>query len=282
MLYICATPIGNLQDITLRAIAILNHADIILCEDTRVSRHLLDHHSIKYKKLIAFHEHNETQVSHQVIKWLEDGLTIVQISDAGTPGISDPGARLCNMVLEHKLPISPLPGASAYTSILSVAGIDGPSKFFGFLPSTKTKRQEILNSWKNIDYAICIYESPHRILATLQDINDCLGSNRNLIMGRELTKQFETIKKSNVSELLNFVQNDSNQTRGEFVLIIYPNPKTELTNKVLTIEQLNALKLLLNELPPKKAVLLTHKIAGGDKDILYKHAIELNHGKNQN
>ena len=139
MLYICATPIGNLQDISFRAIEVLNSSDIILCEDTRQSKNLLAAHNINYKHLVSLHEHNENQVTEKVLLWLQEGLTITQVSDAGTPGISDPGARLCNAVLAHGYKISPIPGACAYTSLLSVAGIMQPSLFYGFLPSNKSR-----------------------------------------------------------------------------------------------------------------------------------------------
>lgn len=142
MLYVCATPIGNLKDISLRAIDILNKSDIILCEDTRVSSHLLNNHQIKYKKLVALHEHNENEITDKVIDWLNNGLIITQISDAGTPNISDPGARLCKKVREQGFKISPIPGACAYVTLLSVAGLDLPNLFYGFLPSTKSRRKK--------------------------------------------------------------------------------------------------------------------------------------------
>lgn len=273
MLYICATPIGNLNDISLRALEILALADIILCEDTRISKRLLQHHGINYKRLLALHEHNENEVAQKVVGWLEEGQTIVQISDAGTPGVSDPGSRLCNMVIDHGLKVSPIPGACAYISLLSVAGLNVPSLFYGFLPNKSSARCTILNQWQQLEYAICLYEAPHRILECVKDIIQCLGENRGIIMGRELTKQFETIKKCTAGELLTFIQADSNQERGEFVLLIVPNTKLA-DEESLTMEQINALNLLLPELPPKKAVALAHKLVGGSKDLLYNYAID--------
>jgi len=271
-LYVCATPIGNLKDITLRALDILSSADIVLCEDTRTSKHLFSTHGIRYKRLVALHEHNENEISAKVIEWLEDGLTIVQISDAGTPGISDPGARLCNNIRRAEFNVSPLPGACAYISLLSVSGLSDNSLFHGFLPNTKTARSKILSQWADVSYAVCIYEAPHRIVACMTDIVECLGETREIIMGRELTKQFETIKKLPAGELLNFITSDSNQQRGEFVLIIAPQPKNIADE--LTTQQLNVLNLLAKELPPKKAIQLTHQIIGGNKDLMYTYLIQ--------
>ncbi len=272
MLYICATPIGNLSDISLRAIEIMCRSDIILCEDTRLSKRLLQHHGINYKRLIALHEHNENEIAEKVIIWLKEGLTIVQISDAGTPGISDPGSRLCNKILNAGYKVSPLPGACAYISLLSVAGLDMASLFYGFLPSKSNARCNILKEWHKVNYAVCIYEAPHRIIDCITDIIQYLGKNRMLIMGRELTKQFETIKKCTAEELLFFIQSDTNQQKGEFVLIIAPAlEKNDET--MLTVEQIKTLQVLLPELPPKKAVALTHKLVGGDKELLYSYVI---------
>ncbi len=278
MLYICATPIGNLKDISIRALEILFKSDIILCEDTRISKRLFLEHNIKYQKLVSFHEHNELEITEKVIKWLTEGLLITQISDAGTPGISDPGARLCNKVLKAGFKISPVPGACAYTSLLSVSGITDPSLFMGFLPSQKTARQKILSKYQFINYAVCIYEAPHRIISCICDIIECLGENREIIMGRELTKQFETIKKLRAEELLKFIKDDPNQQKGEFVLIIYPDV-IHKDPESLTDEQIKCLKNLLEELPPKKAVSLTNKILGGDKKLLYNIAISFNKEK---
>lgn len=275
MLYICATPIGNLSDISLRALEILAKSDIILCEDTRTSKKLLSEHQLSYKRLVSMHEHNENEIADKVLAWLADGLTVTQISDAGTPGISDPGSRLCNKVLLRGYKVSPLPGACAYISLLSVAGIHGASLFYGFLPATKSARSKVLSTWLDIAYAICIYEAPHRIVDCLSDIVSILGSEREIIMGRELTKQFETIKKSSAKELLEFVLSDANQQRGEFVLILCPAKLDIQVNDALTAGQINALCLLAEELPPKKAVNLTNKLFGGNKDLLYNYLLGL-------
>ena len=223
MLYVCATPIGNLSDISLRALEILKISDIILCEDTRTSKQLLQAHNIPYKKLLSLHKYNENAVSKEILNYLSEGLVITQISDAGTPNISDPGAILCAAVLDAGYKVIPIPGACAYISLLSISGIMTPHAFYGFLPSNKTARYNQLLSWRKIyNHAICFYESPHRIIACIEDIIECLGSERMLLMGRELTKQFETIKKLPARELLDFIKNDKNQLKGEFSIILYP------------------------------------------------------------
>jgi 16S rRNA (cytidine1402-2'-O)-methyltransferase len=195
----------------------------------------------------------------------------VQISDAGTPGISDPGARLCNQLLQLGFKVSPLPGACAYISLLSVAGLFGETLFYGFLPSTKAKRVKVLETWVNCDYNVAIYEAPHRILECVMDIVECFGGDRVVVMGRELTKQYETIIKLPASKLLEYIKNDTNQQRGEFVLLIAPNQAVE-TN-LLSPEQINTLKLLSPHLPPKKVAQLTSQIHGGDKNIMYDYLI---------
>lgn len=276
MLYICATPIGNLADISQRALEVLNSAEIILCEDSRVSQKLLQHYAINGKKLVAFHEHNENEISQKVIAWLNENKTIVQISDAGTPGISDPGARLCNLLLNHGYPISPIPGACAYIALLSVAGlVNIPHLFYGFLSAKTHARKTSLAQWVKVNYAIVVYESPHRINASLADIQEVLGADRMIVMGRELTKRFETIKKLPVNQLINFILNDPNQQRGEFSLIILPDTQEPLDDEQLTEQQLSALKLLAKELPPKKAVNLVNQLFGGNKDLLYTETLKL-------
>ena len=275
MLYICATPIGNLQDISLRALSIFASVDILLCEDTRTSSTLLKAHGIYAKRLISMHEHNEAEIADKVITWLQEGLNICQISDAGTPGISDPGARLCQKILAHGFPVSPIPGACAYTALLSVSGLNIPSLFHGFLPNKSTARKKILQQWSEIEYAVCIYEAPHRIVDCLNDMLDVFGHDREIVMGRELTKHFETIRKCTIDELVTFVMQDTNQQRGEFVLLICPalvvqNPEQEQ----LTQQQLKTLQLLLAELPPKKAIKLAHELVGGNKDLMYQYSVE--------
>ncbi|MCX8515334.1 MAG: rRNA ((1402)-2-O)-methyltransferase [Pseudomonadota bacterium] len=272
MLYICATPIGNLNDISLRAIAVLKTATIILCEDTRHSNIFLKAHNIENKKLIALHEHNENEVSLKVIEWLKLNHIIVQISDAGTPAISDPGARLCNKVLGAGFKVSPLPGPCAFTALLSVSGVSSPTLFYGFLPHTSSQRKKVLQQWQDSSFAICCYEAPHRIIECITDIISILGDSRIIVMGREMTKQFETIKKLTAAQLLDFISNDANQQRGEFALIIEPSALR--ADDLISAQQTYALEQMLIELPPKKAVNLNHKLFGGNKDKLYQLALK--------
>jgi 16S rRNA (cytidine1402-2'-O)-methyltransferase len=274
MLYICATPIGNLQDISLRAIEVLSTADIIVCEDTRVTRVLLNAHGIRYNKLLTLHEYNEQELTNQIIELLTQGKAIVQVTDAGTPGISDPGARLCNRVLAAGFKIVPIPGACAYITLLSIAGINHQSLFFGFLPATRAKRLKILELWSDVEYTVCIYEAPHRIIDCVTDIVDVLGKNRVLVMGRELTKQFETIKKSSAAELLDYITTDPNQQRGEFVILILPQLRHK-DNNSLDLQAKKTAKLLLAELPPKKVAQLVSKIHQVAKDEVYNYLINL-------
>ncbi|TXH60098.1 MAG: 16S rRNA (cytidine(1402)-2'-O)-methyltransferase [Bacteroidia bacterium] len=276
MLYICATPIGNLQDITYRAIEILRSSDIILCEDKRVSQVLLNHHGIIDRKLVAFHEHNENEVANKVLTWLNDGQVITQISDAGTPSISDPGARLCNVVRAHGYMVVPIPGACAYTTLLSVSGLNVASLFYGFLPPKKMQRMIVLKSFIDTKFAICIYESPHRIIDTLEDIIECLGEQQVITMGRELTKKFETIKKLSAEAMLEFIRSDSNQQRGEFVLILEPAPKCLEEDKTLSQDEINLLKILRPQLPPKRVVEVVSEMYGGNKKYLYQYLIKTN------
>ena len=270
MLYICATPIGNLKDITYRAIEILSKADIILCEDTRNSIKLLNHYSINQAKLVSLHQHNENNITQKVLQYLQDNKIVVQISDAGTPCISDPGSKLCNVVIKAGYKISPLPGACAYISLLSVSGIDVPNLFYGFLPNTTNQRVQLLKSFVDVTYCVILYESPHRIIATLYDILQVFGEDKEIIIGRELTKQFETIKKDYIINIINFINNDFNQQKGEFVLIISPS------NKIIQIseEQKQALNELIKYMPPKKATAFIAKYLGGDKNLLYDYLLQ--------
>jgi 16S rRNA (cytidine1402-2'-O)-methyltransferase len=275
MLYICATPIGNLKDISLRALEVLSQADIILCEDTRVSIKLLNYHGINNKRLVALHEHNENEISIKVLNWVKDGLTIVQISDAGTPGISDPGARLCLNLMQHGVVAHPIPGACAAISLLSVSGlVNTPCLFFGFLESKSGARIKQLKCWEKVSYAVCIYESPHRIEACLQDMHQVLGAQRQIIIGRELTKQFETILYGSLEELSAKVKLDLNQQRGELVLLIKPYVKSKESEGELSLRQIEVLRLLSQELPAKKAVNLTYKLTGGSKELLYQYLLK--------
>ena len=218
-LYIVATPIGNLGDITLRALEILRHVDVIACEDTRHTQKLLNHYEI-HKRLIATHAHNELASSQGIIQLLQQGNNIAFVSDAGTPGISDPGSRLVKQVRQHNFPIVPIPGVSAVTTLLSVAALSSKAFHFeGFLSPKGGRRRTRLTQLLDTKEPFVVYESPFRILALLEDLN-ALGSERRILMGREMTKAFEEFKEGNASELIQYL-NEKPTIKGEFALCIY-------------------------------------------------------------
>ncbi|MDC0904566.1 16S rRNA (cytidine(1402)-2'-O)-methyltransferase, partial [Candidatus Thioglobus sp.] len=244
-LYIVATPIGNLDDITFRAIETLKNADVILAEDTRHSKRLLNHYDIK-TDLRAFHEHNETQKSQLVINELLEGKNMTLISDAGTPLISDPGYILVREAKKAGVMVSPIPGASAMISAMSVAGIASDQfGFFGFLPSKKAARIKAIQAIAHIDQTAIFYESPKRILACAHDLQSVLGDERIVCFAKELTKSFETIKTDTLPGLINYLELDQAHQKGEFVVLISSIDKN---NKVIGEEQLDKiLPILLME-----------------------------------
>lgn len=218
-----ATPIGNLEDITLRALEVLKNVEVIACEDTRQTAKLLSHYGIK-KKLLSYFEHNKIKRSLQLIELLKDNKSVALVSDAGTPAISDPGFFITRAAVEEGLKVSPLPGASALTAALSVSGITADKFFFeGFLPPKQTARKNRLRLLKNEKHTLVFYESKYRLVKTLLDIKDVFG-DINICVCRELTKIYEEIKKGAVSELLGYFNDE--KLRGEFVVII-PNFQRE-------------------------------------------------------
>lgn len=270
-----ATPIGNLADITARALAAFSVADVVCAEDTRVTGHMLKSYGVHAKKLCSLREHNECSMAEQVIGWLQQGLIVVQVSDAGTPAVSDPGARLVNAVRKAGLTVCPIPGASAVVTALSASGLTAPSFLFhGFLPPKSTERRRVLAQWREASYSVVCYEAPHRIIDSLKDIVAELGPDRHLFMARELTKTFETLNTLPAGEMLAWVESDSNQQRGEFVLIIDATPETAATEG-LSAETLHTLEILAAELPTKQAAALTAQLTGANKKVLYDHALTL-------
>lgn len=269
-LYIVATPIGNLADITLRALAILQKVDLVCAEDTRVSAQLLSAYGIQ-TKLISVREHNEQQMANKIIAALESGQSIALISDAGTPAICDPGAKLTIRVREAGFTVVPIVGASALIGALSVAGLSEAHFYFhGFLPPKSGERIKLFQYWETIDYPIVAFESPHRIMATLNEMAKIFPT-RKIMLAREITKTFETFLVGTVNDLQEKLISDSNQTRGEMVLIIYAN-KIE-KNDVLPENTQNIMKILSAELPTKQAADLAARITGENKKKLYDLAI---------
>jgi 16S rRNA (cytidine1402-2'-O)-methyltransferase len=270
-LAIVATPIGNLRDITLRALDVLRAADVIAAEDTRTSQHLLAAYGIR-AKLVALHEHNEVAAAGRVVEDLLAGKRVAYISDAGTPGLSDPGARLVNAVRAAGLPVLPVPGASALAAALSVSGVEGPFLFQGFLPPKATARRKVLEGLGDLPAALVFYEAPHRIEETVTDLAQVLGGERTLLFARELTKRFEQLHACLLAEATAWLEVDDNHRRGEFVLVVSPPAAVPVETEM---EGRRVLEVLLAELPVKQAAQLAAKLTGGRKNALYDLALQL-------
>lgn len=269
-LYIVATPIGHLDDLSQRAIKILKSVDYIAAEDTRHSRHLLDHFGIK-TACHSLHEHNEQQRMERVLQDLEQEQTIALISDAGTPLISDPGYRLVQQARLRHIKIVPIPGPCALITALSAAGLPTDRFLFeGFLPAKSTARKKNLHTLLEEKRTIIFYESPHRIVDTIDDMMSIFGELRYGVIARELTKTFETIKGGTLKEIKIWLTNDLDQQKGEFVILIHG--AKENTNKDQQ-QALQVLDILLAELPISQAVKLTTKITGQKKSWLYETAL---------
>lgn len=272
-LYVVATPIGNLGDITQRALATLQQVDAIAAEDTRHSVGLLRHFGIS-KPLIAVHEHNEQQSAQGLIKRLLAGDSIALITDAGTPAVSDPGAVVVQAVRQAGVKVVPVPGVSAVIAALSAAGITQPGFYFeGFLPASGSQRRKRLQMLKVIPSTLVFYEAPHRIVECVQDLHDVLGGARQLTLARELTKTFETIHTCLLTDAVDWLNADPNQQRGEFVVLIHPDLQAKPDG--LDEETLRVLQRLLQELPLKQAVALATDITGQKKNQLYEAALAL-------
>jgi len=270
-LYIVATPIGNLDDITERAISTLKTVDIIACEDTRHSGRLFANYGIK-NKLISFHQHNENESANKMIHLLQEGNDVALVSDAGTPLISDPGYPLVKLAHELQIKVVPIVGASAIIALLSCSGLPtNEFHFFGFLASKKSQRIQQLQKIGNYSGTSIVYESTHRILKCLSDMQEVWGDDRQMAIGRELTKTFETIKQGSILEIKSFVESDSNQQRGEFVLAIAA--EETIISFDLTNEQKQLATLLAKELPPKKAAKITAEFLKGKSKEIYKFLI---------
>lgn len=269
-LYIVATPIGNLSDITNRAIQCLNTVDIIACEDTRTSGKLLSHFNITTPSW-AYHDHNADIQTPKFIELIKSGKNIALISDAGTPLISDPGFRLVKACHDHNISVSPVVGACAAIGALSVSGLPSDKfYFYGFLPAKTVARQAELTKLKNISASMIFYEAPHRILACIDDMTHIFG-DRTVCFCREITKTFETIHYSSLARLHDFIQNDTNQQKGEIVLVVAGNTGDD--NDGHKIDTL--LKRLLQDLSVKKTAQLASDLTGIKKNQLYERALAL-------
>jgi len=272
-LYVVATPIGNMRDITLRALDVLNGADTIAAEDTRNSAHLLTHHGISGKRLLALHQHNERSAADKVISLLVKGESIALITDAGTPAVSDPGALVVAAVRVAGYKVIPIPGANAAIAALSAAGLDAPHfLFYGFLPNKSVARCKELKSLNEYPYTLVFYEAPHRILECVTDMLAIFGSEREIVLAREVTKLFESIHRCRLADVMAWLNSDENNVRGEFVVLI-----SAAAERVegLSADAEYVLSTLLQELPLKQAVQLAVKITGIGKNELYERALVL-------
>jgi 16S rRNA (cytidine1402-2'-O)-methyltransferase len=273
ILYVVATPIGNLGDISLRALDILKTVDAIAAEDTRHTSGLLTHFGIS-KKLIAVHEHNEHQSAEKLLKQLQAGESIALVTDAGTPGISDPGAVVVDYVRKAGIKVLPIPGASAVIAALSASGIvQNGFTFHGFLPASGSSRRKALELLKAHTVTLVFYEAPHRIVESIVDMALILGVERRITIAREITKTFETMHSCKLEDAEAWLLADSNQQRGEFVLLVEAAAVKDAAE--ISDETVRVLKLLLADLPLKQAVKLATEITNEKKNVLYEFALSL-------
>jgi 16S rRNA (cytidine1402-2'-O)-methyltransferase len=272
-LYVVATPIGNLGDISARALAVLAQADLVAAEDTRTTGHLLAHHGIA-AKLVALHEHNEMRRAAELVARMKAGETIALVSDAGTPGISDPGALLVAQAREAGVSVCPIPGANAAITALSAAGLAAPHfLFYGFLPVRPAARRTALETLRELPYALVFYEAPHRVTECVADLAAVLGGERDIVIARELTKLFEAIHRCRLDQAGTWLAADANRLRGEFVLIV--SGAQAAARDGLPAEAERVLGLLLAELPLKQSAALAAAITGARKNELYARALAL-------
>lgn len=273
VLYVVATPIGNLEDWSPRAIATLKLVAVVAAEDTRHSGRLLQHFNIS-TRLVAVHDHNEAGRVQGLLEQLERGEDIALISDAGTPLISDPGYRLVAAAQEAGLRVVPVPGACAAIAALSAAGLPSDRFIFeGFLPAKAGARQERLRQLVTESRTLMFYEAPHRIVECLEDMAAVIGGERRIVLARELTKTFETVRQCSLTEMLAWVRSDPDQQRGEIVLVLEGAP--EQVGEQDWREADRVLMLLLAELPVRQAAALAAGITGMKKNALYERALSL-------
>jgi 16S rRNA (cytidine1402-2'-O)-methyltransferase len=269
-LYVVATPVGNLRDLSFRALDVLTAVEKVAAEDTRVTARLLAHYGLS-KRLLPLHEHNERRVTHTVLRLLEAGQSVALVSDAGTPAVSDPGAHLVAQARRRGYPVVPVPGANAALCALSAAGLpDGPFLLYGFLPARPKARCEALAALAALPFAIVFYEAPHRIVASLRAIGEILGQARPITLAKELTKVHETFCEGSAEELAAWLEADSSRLRGEFVLIVHGRPPQAQPS--IPLDAARLLAALVEELPLSRAAAVVAKLTGGDRQSLYAQA----------
>jgi 16S rRNA (cytidine1402-2'-O)-methyltransferase len=270
-LYVVATPIGNLGDITLRAIDTLRAVDTVFAEDTRHAQRLLSHHGVT-TKLAALHEHNERAAARAALRLLAAGRDVALVTDAGTPGISDPGALAVAEARAAGFAVVPIPGPSAAVAALSVAGLPGPFAFVGFLPPKPAARRRVLGEWRDFPHTLVFYEAPHRVLECVDDLAAVLGGERTVVLARELTKVFESVHVGLLGAAREWLEADPNRLRGEFVVLVSgAAPVADARAQ----EGERVLGRLLEALPVKTAVRLAAEITGASRNALYDKALTL-------
>lgn len=267
-LYIAATPIGNLDDIGLRTIETLRNANLILCEDTRTSKHLLRHHSVA-TPVKSLHRHNEANQCASILKKLQRGNTIVMICDAGTPSIRDAGKILVNETHRANIRVSPLPGACAVSAALSCCGFDGNRFVFeGFLPARHKERLSRLRKLSIEDRTLIFFEAPHRLADTLIDIQASFGADRNMCLSKELTKIHETVRQGSIAEIIAWLNEDTLRYKGEFVLLLEGVKNTQNDSINVTADEL--FHILSSYLPPATTAKITAKLSKVPRRELYR------------
>jgi 16S rRNA (cytidine1402-2'-O)-methyltransferase len=265
-LYIVATPIGNLGDISHRAVEVLRSADLIAAEDTRHSRHLLQHFAID-TPVFAYHEHSDDRAQQRILSVLGEGGTVALVSDAGTPLISDPGFKLVRQAQDEGFKVVPIPGACAAIAALSVAGLATDRFLYeGFLPAKAMQRESRLTALAQQTATLVFYEAPHRVIDALGAMVEILGANREAVLAREITKAFETVRRGTLAELQAFVAADPNQRRGEIVIVVAGGAKVEA---VLDAGLERLLLQLADEMPGKRAAAIVAEFSGLRKNQLY-------------
>jgi 16S rRNA (cytidine1402-2'-O)-methyltransferase len=273
VLYVVATPIGNLADMTQRAVEVLKSVDRIAAEDTRRTGRLLQHYAIQ-TPMLALHEHNERELAPELVRQIQEGQILALVSDAGTPLISDPGYRLVRLAREAGVPIVPVPGPSALITALSVSGLPTDHFVFeGFLPTKQLARKARLEALRSEPRTLIFYEASHRILDCFKDMLVAFGVERHAVLARELTKQFETIRDGTLQALLRWVSDDPNQQKGEFVILVEGEQAAEA--HAVDAEAERVLNVLLEELPIKTAAKLAARITGVNKRALYERALQI-------
>ncbi|MEN8168331.1 MAG: 16S rRNA (cytidine(1402)-2'-O)-methyltransferase [Pseudomonadota bacterium] len=273
VLYVVATPIGNLDDVTFRAVKVLQAVDLIAAEDTRHTRPLLRHYGI-HTPMVAVHEHNEQERLSQLLERLESGESLALVSDAGTPLISDPGFPLVREAARRGVRVIPIPGPSALISALSAAGLPTDRFLFaGFPPRHASRRISWLKAMDRETSTLVFYESSHRIIATLTDMAEAFGGVRHAVIARELTKLYETFLRGTISQLLTMVEEDPDQQRGEFVILVHGSEPR--AGDPVTLDETFILQLLAAELPVKQAASLVARITGRKKNDLYQKILKM-------